>query len=157
MSTIDQEATSPSRQEALTDGQKTITPNQYHLNGGGISVSYYPGGSGPIIKGRGRLRFTYQDSFQALSFYDHDVRTVHVPDLGTVVSVKIFQTIDTGSTSASLLVPNVVLPSTLPVSISTELITTRHLIFVATLGHPQHDLYSVTALTGVASAGILPL
>jgi hypothetical protein len=35
-----------------------ITPNQYHLNGGDISVSYYPEGAGPIIQGRGRLRFT---------------------------------------------------------------------------------------------------
>lgn len=73
------------------------------------------------------------------------------------MSVTIVQAVDTGSTSASLLVPNVVLPSTLPVSISTELITTRHLIFVAALGHPQHDVHSATALTGVASAGILPL
>jgi hypothetical protein len=119
-------------------------------------VSYYPGGSGPIIDGRGRLRFTYHDSSQALAFYDPDVRTVDVPDLGTVVSATIVRSIDIGSTSVSLLLPNVVLPSTLPVSISTELVTTRHLVFVATLGHPQHDLYSVTALTGVASAGILP-
>jgi hypothetical protein len=120
-----------------TPSQEAITPNQYHLHGGGISVSYYPGGSGPIIEGRGRLRFTYHDSFRVLSFYGDEVRTVNVPDLGTVVSVTIFQTVDTGSTSASLLVPNVVLPSTLPVSIHTEFITTRHLIFVAALGHPQ--------------------
>jgi hypothetical protein len=73
------------------------------------------------------------------------------------VSVTIVQTVDTGSTSASLLVPNVVLPSPLPVSINTELITTRHLFFVAAFGHPQRDVYSVTALTGDASAGILPL
>lgn len=140
-----------------TPSQEAITPNQYHLHGGEISVSYYPEGSGPIIKGRGRLRFTYHDSFRALSFYGDEVRTVDVPDLGTVASVTIVHTVDTGNTSASLLVPNVVLPSTLPVSINTELITTRHLIFVAALGHPQRDVYSVTALTGVASAGILPL
>jgi hypothetical protein len=140
-----------------TPSQEAITPNQYYLHGGEISVSYYPGGSGPIIKGRGRLRFTYHDSFRALSFYGDEVRTVDVPDLGTVVSVTIVQTVDTGSTSASLLVPNVVLPSTLPVPINTKLITTRHLIFVAALGHPQRAVYSVTALTGVASAGILPL
>ncbi|MCW2556980.1 MAG: hypothetical protein JWP55_944 [Mycobacterium sp.] len=137
--------------------QEEITPNQYHLQGGGISVSYYPGGSGPIIEGRGRLRFTYHDSFRALSFFGDEVRTVDVPDLGTVVSVTIVQTIDTGSTSASLLVPNVVLPSPLPVSINTELVTTRHLFFVVAFGHPQRDVYSVTALTGVASAGELPL
>jgi hypothetical protein len=140
-----------------TPRQEAITPNQYHLHGRGISVSYYPGGSGPIIKGRGRLRFTYHDSVRAISFYDDDVRTVDAPDLGTVVSVTIVHTLDTGSTSVSLLVPHVVLPSPLPVSINTELITTRHLLFAVAIGHPQRDVYSVTALTGVASAGILPL
>lgn len=39
MSTVDQEATSPSGLEAITDGLQAITPNQYPLNGGGISVS----------------------------------------------------------------------------------------------------------------------
>jgi hypothetical protein len=113
-----------------TPSHEEMTPNQYHLEGGGIGVSYYPEGAGPIIKGRGRRRFYYYDLFRALSFYDDEVRTVNVPELGTVVSVTIFQTVDTGSTSASLLVPNVVLPPTLPVPINTELISTRHLLFV---------------------------
>jgi hypothetical protein len=139
-----------------TPSQEEITPNQYHLHGGDISVSYYPEGAGPVIEGRGRLRFSYHDLFRSLSFFGDEVRTVDVSDLGTVVSVTIFRTVDTGSTSASLLVPTVVSPSTLPVSINTELIRTRHLLFVAALGHPQRDVYSVTALTGVASAGILP-
>jgi hypothetical protein len=133
-----------------------ITPNQYHLNGGDISVSYYPEGAGPIIQGRGRLRFTYHDSSRTLSFYGDEVCTIDVPGLGTVASVTIVQTVDTGSTSASLLVPTVVLPSPLPVPINTELIITRHLLLAAALGHPQRDVYSVTALSGVASAGILP-
>ena len=30
-------------------------PNQYHLTGDGISVSYYPDGQGPIIDGQGPL------------------------------------------------------------------------------------------------------
>jgi hypothetical protein len=139
-----------------TPSCQKITPNQYHLNGGDISVSYYPDGAGPGIQGRGRLRFTYHDSSQTLSFYGDEVRIIDVPDLGTVASVTIVQTPDTGSTSASLLVPNVVLPSPLPVPINTQLIITRHLFFATALGLPQRDVYSVTALSGVASAGILP-
>jgi hypothetical protein len=139
-----------------TPSHDEITPNQYHLHGGEISVSYYPGGTGPVLEGRGRLRFTYHDLSRALSFYGDEVRTVDVPDLGTVVSVTIFRTVDTGSTSTSLLVPRVVLPSTLPVPIHTDLISTRHLLFATAVGHPQRDVYSVTKLTGVASAGILP-
>jgi DNA-binding CsgD family transcriptional regulator len=103
-----------------TPSQEEITPNQYHLQGGGISVSYYPGGSGPIIEGRGRLRFTYHDSFRTLSFFGDEVHTIDVPNLDTVMSVTIVHTVDTNSTNASLLVPNVVLPAPLPVSINTE-------------------------------------
>lgn len=142
-----------------TVNQEPVTPNQYHLHGHGISVSYFPEGVGPILKDRGSLRFTYQDSFRALSFYGDEVRTVNVPDLGTIVSVTIVQTVDTGSTSASLLVPIVVLPaqSSSAVPIHTDLITTIHRFFVTAIGHPQREVYSVTALTGVAALGPLPL
>jgi hypothetical protein len=142
-----------------TLSQEATTPNQYHLHGGGISVSYYPEGAGPPVAGRGLLRFTYHDSVRALSFYGDEVRTVDVPDLGTVVSVTIVHTIDTGSTSVGLLVPIVVLPSppSSPVSIHTELITTCQLFFALAFGHPQRDVYSVKALTGVASAGPVPV
>ncbi|MGH3794576.1 MAG: hypothetical protein ACRDSP_06770 [Pseudonocardiaceae bacterium] len=73
--------------------------------------------------------------------------------------MTIVHTVDTGSTTASLLVPLVVLPSppSSPVPISTDLITTLHRFFATALGHPQREVYSVTALTGVAGAGPLPL
>lgn len=136
---------------------ETISPNQYHLQGGGISISFYPDGSGPVLDGRGRLRFTYQDGHHSLAFYGQEVRIAEVDDLGTIASVTIARTTDTGSTSAGLLVPSVALSSPAPVPISTELITTVHRLFVAALGHPQREAYSVTALTGIASAGTLPL
>jgi hypothetical protein len=44
-------------------------PNQYHLQGGGISVSYYPQGFGRPVEGRGRLIFVYQDAHRPESFY----------------------------------------------------------------------------------------
>lgn len=138
-------------------GSTTITPNQYHLHGGGISVSFYPEGSGPPIEGRGPLRFTYHDALRSLSFFGDEVRTVDVADLGTVASVTIVHTVDTGSTSVSLLVPTVVLPSNAPVPISTDLITTLHRFFVTAIGHPQREVYTVTELTGVASAEPLPV
>lgn len=135
---------------------ETITPNQYHLHGGGISISFYPGGSGPVVEGRGTLRFTYQDGHRSLAFYGQEVRVVEVGDLGTIASVTIVDTGDTGSTSAGLLVPSVVLPSPSPVPISTELITTVHHVFAAASGNPQREAYTVIALTGTASAGVLP-
>jgi hypothetical protein len=134
------------------------SPNQYHLNGGGVSVSYYPDGFGPPIEGRGSLRLVYQDVHQSKSFYDNDVRTVAVPDLGTVVSVTLVLTVDTGSTTFSLLVPDVDLPEgQSSVFIDTDGITTVHRIFVALIGHPQSETYSVTELCGTAAVGPLPL
>ena len=80
---------------------ETVTPNQYHLQGGGISITYYPEGfsPGPIVQGQGPLRFTYQDAHRALSFHGDEVRAVDVPDLGTVVSVTLVRSVDTGATT----------------------------------------------------------
>jgi hypothetical protein len=137
---------------------KVTSPNQYHLHGGGISVAYYPDGFGPILEGRGPLHLVYQDAFRSLAFYGDEVRTVEVPDLGSVVSVTIVETVDTGYTSFSLLVPDVDLPTDQSsVYIRTEGITTVHRIFVALIGHPQSETYTVTSLNGTAAAGLLPL
>ena len=134
------------------------SPNQYHLQGSGVSVSYYPDGFGPPIAGRGSLRLVYQDVHQSLSFYDNDVRSVSVPDLGTVISVTLVMTVDTGSTTFSLLIPDIDLPEGQnSVFIHTEGITTVHRIFVALIGHPQSETYSVTPLCGTAAVGPLPV
>lgn len=134
------------------------SPNQYHVRGGGISVAYYPDGFGPIVGGRGPLHLVYQDAFRSLAFYGEEVRIVEVADLGTVVSVTIVRTVDTGYTSFSLLVPDVDLPTDQSsVSINTEGITTVHRIFVALIGHPQSETYTVTSLSGTAAVGPLPL
>ena len=133
-------------------------PNQYHLHGGGISVSYYPDGFGPPVAGRGRLRLVYQDALRSLSFYDDEVRFVVVPDLGTIVSVTLVMTVDTGSTTFSLLIPDVQLPhDQTSIDIHTDGITTIHRVFVALIGHPQSETYTVTRLHGTAAVGPLPL
>jgi hypothetical protein len=86
------------------------------------------------------------------------VRTVEVPDLGTVISVTIVETVDTGYTSFSLPVPDVALPADQSsVFIHTEGITTVHRIFAALIAHPQSKMYTVTPLNGTAAAGPLPL
>ena len=135
-------------------------PNQYHVHGGGISVSYYPEGFGPPVEDRGSLIFTYQDTHRSESFFSdgNDVRTVKIDDLGMVVSVTIAETIDTGSTTFSLLIPDVEVPGQqTSVFICTEGITTVHRAFVGLIGHPQAEAYVVTKLDGTAASGPLPL
>ena len=133
-------------------------PNQYHVNGGGISVSYYPDGFGPPVEDRGSLLLIYQDAHRSQSYFSDDVRTVKVDDLGMVVSVTLVESVDSGSTTFSLLVPDVQLPEQqTSVFVHTEGITTVHRVFVALLGHPQSETYTVTALDGTAAVGPLPL
>ena len=133
-------------------------PNQYHVQGGGISVSYYPDGFGPPVEDSGRLLLVYQDAHRSQSFLSDQVRTVKVDDLGMVVSVTLVESVDTGGTTFSRLVPDVQLPEQqTSVAIQTEGITTVHRVFVALIGHPQSETYTVTALNGTAAVGPLPV
>jgi hypothetical protein len=133
-------------------------PNQYHVQGGGISVSYYPDGFGPPVEDSGRLLLVYQDAHRSQLFLSDQVRTVKVDDLGMVVSVTLVESVDTGGTTFSLLVPDVQLPEQqTSVFIHTEGITTVHRVFVALIGHPQSETYTVTALNGTAAVGPLPV
>jgi hypothetical protein len=121
-------------------------------------VSYFPDGFGPIPQD-GPDRLFYQDASRHLVFNGSQIRKVDVPDLGTILSVTIVQTVDVGSTSFSLLLPHVNLPQGPQASatVHTDGITTVHRAFVLLLGHPQVETYTVTPLRGQASNGALPL
>jgi hypothetical protein len=133
------------------------SPNQYHLSGHGVTVSYFPDGSGPPTAD-GPIVLVYQDVHGIQQFRQSTVRKVENTDLGTIVSVTIATTVDTGSTSFSLLVPDVELPAIPNPSahVKTTGIITIHHILAGAIGHPQHDVYSVIALTGTGSESPLP-
>jgi hypothetical protein len=134
-----------------------VAPNQYHLAGHGLTISYFPEGRGPIGPA-GATKLIYQDAHQTLSFPGDQVREVDVPDLGTLLSVTIVRTVDIGSTSFTLLLPAVQVPDTIGASVhvQTEGITTTHRIFAGLIGHAQAESYAVTKLSGMATHGILP-
>lgn len=130
------------------------SPDLYQLSGGGIFVSYLPIGVGGVS------HFTYQDPHRTLHFSGDQIRSVEVPDLGTLVSVTLILTIDTGSTTFTVLLPHVNLPDHLgaAAAIRTEGITTVHkfsIVPVFNLG--QLEVYTVTPLHGTASSVIIPL
>jgi hypothetical protein len=130
------------------------SPDHYQFSGGGISVTYLPVGVG------GLAHLQYQDGQRTLNFTGDQVRKVEVSDLGTIVSVTLALTVDSGSTTFSVLVPKVTLVATPGSSapVCTEGITTVHrLSLVPTLDLGQDDLYTVTHLTGTASNIIIPL
>ncbi len=122
------------------------TPNLYNVAGGGIHVIYSTSG----IDGNPHL--SYHDGFRSVSFTGDQIRVVEVPDLGAIVSVTIFMTVDTGSTSFSLIVPPVNLGNSLSVPISTDGIGTVHRFSIfPPLNHGQRNFYSVTPMTGTAA------
>jgi len=89
-------------------------------------------------------------------FTGKDIRVAEVPDLGTLVSVTTHMTIDSGSTTFTLLLPIVNLPAppALPaaVPVTTDGLTTLHRFStVLALQHGQQEFYTVTPLQGTAS------
>ena len=133
-----------------------LPPNQYHLLGDGIRIAYYPdGGAGPI-KINGPTVLEYEDDEQLREFGPDEVRVVASADLGTYVSATLTTARDVGSTTATLLLPKVMLGPEESTAVNTKLITTCHNSGVGAPDARQRDHYTVTALTGEASIGPLP-
>lgn len=135
-----------------------VQPNLYQLRSGHLHVSYltHSGLATPQFP-QGPPHFTYQDASQTLSFSGSDVEVVQT-ELGQIVSVRIRLTVDSGSTTFSVLVPRVNLVPGQPAPVHTEGITAIHrLSLVPGLNHGQQDQYSVTPLHGTASDVIVPL
>jgi hypothetical protein len=149
-----QPSSAPSATATATATPPIATPDVYQVHGDGISVTYYPTFVG------GLPSLTYHDHQQVKSFRGKEVRKVDVEDLGTIVSVTLVNTVDTGSTSFSLFLPRVNLPNQIGASspIVTEGVTTVHRLSpipAANMG--QRDVYTVHRMNGTASVQIIPL
>ena len=123
------------------------TPNIYNLQNTslGIRIMYSPGTGGAI----GGMQ--YADPTQTHSFKSTDLRTVD-SEVGTLVSATLRMTVDSGSTTFTLIVPQVALnaPSQQAV-IDTFGVTTLHLFSpVPVLNVGQREIDSVVALSGTA-------
>lgn len=121
--------------------QQFVQPNVWVLSGGGIHVRYFT--AGPNL--------FYQDPMRTRDFKGQEVRVVQVPDLGTLVSVTIFLTVDSGSSTFTLLLPttNVAAQPISSAPVSTYGITTsHHFSIVPAFQNGQQEFYSVTPLNG---------
>ena len=94
-------------------------PNYYQVSGGGLQITYI------TQAGDGKPLFSYKDPSRTLEFSGDQIRTIGTED-GTLVTVTIIPTVDSGTTTFSLLVPVVNLDETLEAPISTEGITSDH-------------------------------
>jgi hypothetical protein len=112
----------------------------------GLQVSYSV--AGPNLH--------YHQGAVVKNFTGNQIRVEEVPDLGTLVSVTIFLTVDSGSTTFTVLLPRVNLPASpaLPaaVPVTADGVTTLHRFStVLALQHGQQETYTVTPLQGTAS------
>jgi hypothetical protein len=121
-------------------------PNLYQLQGRHVHVTYSTSG----IDGRPHL--TYQDAQQTLSFNGDEIRTAE-SEIGTLVTVSLRRTVDTGNTTFTLIVPTVNLAQgNHHLTIHTRGITTVHRYSpVPAFNQGQAETYSFAALTGTAS------
>ena len=94
-------------------------PTLYELSGNGIHVTYATSSL------QGQPQFNYHDAFQAKNFTGNQIQTADTV-LGRLVTVFLIQTIDSGSTTFTLLVPTANLPPSKVANITTEGITTLH-------------------------------
>lgn len=127
-------------------GKTPVAPDLYRLSGGKMQVNY----STTSINGQPRL--TYQDGAQTLSFAGEQIRQTKT-EIGTLVSVTLRMTVDSGSTEFTLLVPSVNLAgASATVPVRTYGITTTHKFSVVPAANQgQTQLYTTTELSGTAS------
>ena len=133
------------QEEAAAPALPIKAPDMYQLQGAQLHITY------STTSFDGKPRFVYQDATQTLTFEGDQIRTL-ATEIGTLVTVTIRMTIDTGSTSFTLLVPTVNLGPSNHATIHTEGITTIHRFSIIPMfNQGQTELYSVSPLTGTAS------
>jgi hypothetical protein len=114
--------------------------NFYQVSGDGITVTY------SLSSFVGGPHFHYKDATIDKTFSGNQIQVTNIPLLGTVVSVLIRLTIDTGSTAFSLLIPRTNLGNHNSVKISTVGITAEHKFSPFGPVPPQSDLYTAHVL-----------
>jgi hypothetical protein len=90
----------------------------------------------------------YHDSNQPLTFSGDQIQTTESP-IGTLVTVTTRMTVDTGSTTFTLFIPQIKLVGQ-SANINTFGVTTIHRFSVVVPNLGQTDLYTVTELLGTA-------
>ena len=132
-------------------GPVTKSPNLYSLHSNviqGGQFSLYVVYSTSSIAGIPLLE--YHDSNQTLSFSGDQIQTTESP-IGTLVTVTTRMTVDTGSTTFTLFVPQINLGQSTSANINTFGVTTIHRFSVVPpLNLGQTELYTVTELLGTA-------
>jgi hypothetical protein len=123
-----------------------VSANKFVLQGRDLSVTFGEAGLD------GTPYFSYAKTGLSLAFKGNQIRVI-ATEIGKVVSVSIRMTIDTGSTSFTILIPRAMLTKgQVSIPIKTVGITTVHKSSILPmLKGGQLDLYTTTVLSGTAT------
>ena len=121
-------------------------PNLYELEGCRIHIVYSTSGID------GKPHFSYRDGQKTLNFSGPEIRTADT-EIGTLVTVTTVKTVDTGSTTFTLVVPRVNVGQYQKARIATQGIRTIHKFSVLHgMNRGQTEINSTATLTGTASS-----
>ena len=124
--------------------QQNQEPNQYQLTGDGLQITYTPGND------NGQPQLGYQGSHGNLTFTANDIRSEETV-LGTLITIFLVRTVDTGSVTLTLLLPGVNLAGTTEQPIQTIAIETQNLFSILDRNKArQTQTYQVYNLQGTA-------
>ncbi len=123
-----------------------VTPNQYRLHNQSVKITYVTSG----IQGKPHLHF--DDGQQVQEFDGSEVRVTDT-EIGSLVSVTIRITVDSGSTSYSVMIPIVNFGSTTDhEKFHTFGVRTVHKTSLVLPSTGQRETYHLDKLEGVAEA-----
>src|SRR5437588_8226493 len=103
--------------------QQSANPNQYQLTSNEVQITYTPG------NGNGQPELGYQGSHGNITFTGNDIRSEETM-LGTLLTVFLVRTVDTGTVTLTLLVPGVNMAGTAEHAIQTVAIETHNLVSI---------------------------
>ncbi|MEH2149232.1 hypothetical protein [Nostoc sp.] len=131
----------------LSANASEVVPNLYQFQGKNVSISY------STTSFIGKPLFTYKDKQQTLNFQGTEqIRSVET-EIGTLVTVTICNTVDTGNTSFTLLLPHINLGKSNSAPVETKGITTiNRFSAIAKFNQGQRQTYTIIPLTGTAQA-----
>jgi hypothetical protein len=124
--------------------QQNQEPNQYQFTSDGLQITYTPGND------NGQPQLGYQGSHGNLTLTANDIRSEETV-LGTLITIFLVRTVDTGSVTLTLLLPGINLAGTTEQPIQTIAIETQNLFSILDRNQArQTQIYQVYNLQGTA-------
>lgn len=119
-------------------------PTHYELHGDNLKISY------STTSFSGKPLLSYNDGNKIKNFSGEEIRTIGT-EVGTLVTVTIRKTSNSGSTTFTVLIPKINIDSK-DIYFQTEGITTRHKLSInPSLSFGQIDSNKFTSMKGIAS------